>query len=208
MSRLDMLQETTGKNMTATRILLATSLLIAPFSQPLLAETTSQSSDADCAATLMHGGIAQLSAIHASIETSILVEATPAKVWSTLMDFKAMPEWSTGTLQGMKGDIQNGGQVVVNFLFGTDTSGNPILNEIPHTLIYEEGEKIGWSDPFPDKIGGGHDNHIYRVQACGDKTLFIQSDEIVDNPYAANFVAQLLPAYQKFNAELKVAVEN
>lgn len=194
--------------MTATRIFIAASLLMAPFSQPLLADTPNRSSVMGCAATLMHGGIAQLSATHASIETSILIKAAPTEVWSTLMDFEAMPEWSTGTLQGMTGDIKNGGQVVVSFLFGTDTSGNPILNEIPHTLIYDEGEVIGWSDPFPDKIGGGHDNHIYRVQACGDKTLFTQSDEIVDNPYAANFVAQLLPAYQKFNAELKVAVEN
>ncbi len=43
--------------------------------------------------------------------------------------------------------------------------------------------------------------------ACGDQTLFVQSDEIVGNPYAANFVAQLLPMYQVFNAELKAEVE-
>jgi len=30
----------------------------------------------------------------------------------------------------------------------------------------------------------------------------------VDNPYAVNFVTQLLPMYQTFNAELKAAVEN
>ena len=67
---------------------------------------------------------------------------------------------------------------------------------------------FGWSDPFPDDIGGGHDNHIYRVEACGDQTLFVQSDEVVDNPYAVNFVTRLLIMYQTFNAELKAVVED
>jgi len=119
-----------------------------------------------------------------------------------------MSEWSTGTLQGMKGDIRDGGRVTITFLFGQDENGNPIANEIPHTLSYEEGKSFGWSDPFPADIGGGHDDHLYKAQACGTQTLFIQSDEIVGNPYAANFVTQLLPLYQQFNADLKSTVEN
>lgn len=108
----------------------------------------------------------------------------------------------------MTGDIQDGGKVTISFIFGSDEKGEPNLMEIPHTLMYEDGQSFGWSDPFSDDIGGGHDNHLYRVEACGDQTLFIQSDEVVDNPYAANFVAQLLPMYQTFNAELKASVED
>lgn len=188
-------------------ILLAATLFTAPLCDPVFAETGSQNTNVACDATMMNGNIAQLSATHASIRTSILINATPADVWRTLTDFQTMPDWSTGTLQGMTGDIKNGGSVVVTFLFGVDDEGKPVSNEIPHTLILEEGEKIGWSDPFPENMGGGHDNHIYRVQACGDKTLFVQSDEIVDNAYATNFVSQLLSEYQLFNADLKAAVE-
>ena len=65
---------------------------------------------------------------------------------------------------------------------------------------------LRWSDAFHKDIGGGHDNPIYRVEACGDQTLFVQSDEVVDNLYAANFVTRLLFMYQTFNAELKAAV--
>jgi len=108
----------------------------------------------------------------------------------------------------MTGDIQNGGSVVITFLFGEDENGNPVANEIPHRLSYQEGGSFGWSDPFPAEIGGGHDNHLYKVEVCGAQTLFIQSDEIVDNPYAANIATQLLPLYQLFNAELKTAVKN
>lgn len=179
---------------------LTTSALVAVLSTPLIADTS-------CDATLMAGSIAQLSATRATVDTSILIDATPAEVWTTLTNFAAMTSWSSGTLQGMTGDIEDGGRVTISFIFGTTEDGAPNVMEIPHTLIYEEGSVFGWSDPFPEDIGGGHDNHLYRVEACGDQTLFVQSDEIVGNPYAASFVAQLLPMYQAFNAELKAEVE-
>ena len=172
-----------------------------------LALTSPVSADTACDATLMSGSIAQLSATHATVDTSVLINASAAEVWSTLTSFERMESWSTGTLQGMTGDIEDGGSVVITFIFGTDENGEPTANEIPHTLSYEEGRSFGWSDPFPQEIGGGYDNHIYRVEACGEQTLFVQSDEIVDNPYAGDFVAQLLPMYQTFNAELKAEVE-
>lgn len=180
--------------------LIAASALAAAISTPLPAETA-------CDATMMHGSIAQLSETHATVDTSVLINATPAEVWVTLTDFDAMANWSSGTLQGMTGEIEDGGRVTVTFIFGTTEDGAPNVMEIPHALIFEEGRVMGWSDPFPEDIGGGNDNHLYRVEACGDQTLFVQSDEIVGNPYAANFVAQLLPMYQTFNAELKAEVE-
>ena len=184
----------------ASRYLFASCFALT-FSTPLLAATVSET-------TLMQGSIVQRSTTHATVYTSVLIEATPAQVWTTLTDFGAMADWSSSTLQGMTGDIQDDGSVVITFVFGEGENGDPIVNEIPHTLSYQEGVSFGWSDPFPAEIGGGHDNHVYRLKACGERTMFIQSDEIVDNPYAANFVSQLLPLYQLFNTELKTAVEN
>jgi len=181
-------------------ILITASAFAAAITTPLSAETA-------CEATMMHGSIDQLSDTHATVDTSVLINATPAEVWATLTDFDAMASWSSGTLQGMTGEIEDGGSVTIIFIFGTTEDGAPNIMEIPHTLIFEEGSVMGWSDPFPEDIGGGHDNHLYRVEACGDRTLFVQSDEIVGNPYAANFAAQLLPLYQTFNAELKAEVE-
>lgn len=173
-----------------------------------IAFRTSSAADTPCDARLMSGSIAQLSPTHATVYTSALINATATDVWATLTHFDNMANWSTGTLQGMIGNIQDGGSVAITFIFGVDENGEPNSMEIPHTLIFEEGRSFGWSDPFPEDIGGGHDNHVYRVEACGDQTLFVQSDEIVGNPYAANFVTQLLPMYQTFNAELKAAVED
>lgn len=190
-----------------TQTLISTGLITAiGFTSTALG--TAALAETPCDATMMQGSIAQLSTTHATVETSILIEAAPAEVWATLTDFDAMASWSSGTLQGMIGDIEDGGNVTITFIFGTTAEGAPNVMEIPHTLIYDEGSVIGWSDPFPEENGGGHDNHLYRVEACGDQTLFVQSDEIVDNPYAANFVTQLLPMYQTFNAELKAEVES
>lgn len=173
----------------------------------VVAGSATVSAETACDATQMRGSIAQLSANHASVDTSVLINASPAEVWATLTDFENMKGWSSGTLQGMTGDIEDGGNVTVAFIFGTAEDGTPNLMQIPHTLIYDEGNMLGWSDPFPEDIGGGHDNHLYQVKACGDQTLFVQSDEIIGNPFAADFVAQLLPMYQTFNAELKAKVE-
>ena len=181
-------------------ILVTAGAFAAAISTPLSAETA-------CDATMMHGSISQLSDTHATVDTSVLINARTAEVWATLTNFDAMPSWSSGTLQGMTGEIEDGGSVTITFIFGTTEDSAPNVMVIPHTLIYEEGSVMGWSDPFPEDIGGGHDNHLYRVEACGDQTLFVQSDAIVGNPHAANFVAQLLPMYQTFNAELKAEVE-
>ncbi|MCT4610850.1 MAG: SRPBCC family protein [Pelagimonas sp.] len=182
-------------------------LLVVGFSTPALSDGSGHTANSACDGVLMRGEIAQLSATHATIHTSILIDAAPAEVWATLTNFEAMPTWSTGTLQGMTGDIENSGRVVATILFGVDDAGNPVSNDVPHTLIFEDGKKFGWSDPLPADFGGGYDNHIYAVEACGDKTLFTQSDEFVDNAYALNFVTQLFAGYQLFNNELKAAVE-
>ena len=160
-----------------------------------------------CDTTMMQGSIAQLSATHATVSTSILISASAADVWATLSDFENISNWSTGTLQHLTGDIRDGGQVEIVFLFGVDDDGKPIAHNIQHTLAFEEGKSFGWSDPCPADIGGGRDNHMYRVQPCGEGTLSVQTDEITGNPYAANFAKQLMPLYQVFNADLKAEIE-
>ncbi len=51
----------------------------------------------------MSGSIAQLSPTHATVDTSVLINATATDVWATLTDFDNMASWSTGTLKGVIG---------------------------------------------------------------------------------------------------------
>ena len=168
-------------------------------STPVSAETCDLASTND----MTH----QISASVATVHTSVLIDASPSDVWQTLLDFDSMPTWSSA-IQGVTGDLKDGNDVVVTYNFGVDDSGAPITNEIPHKLIFSDGETFGWSDPLPEFLGGGKDKHLYQVIPCGEKTLFVQSDEVIGNPNAMAFVNQLLPTYQLFNAELKQAVES
>ena len=65
----------------------ASALAIA-ISTPLSAETA-------CSAIMMHGSITQLSDTHATVDTSVLINATSAEVWATLTNFDAMTSWGS-----------------------------------------------------------------------------------------------------------------
>jgi uncharacterized membrane protein len=80
-----------------TRLGLATVLAAFNFSAQLYAETAA----VGCDATMMAGSIAQLSDNHATVHTSILINASKEDVWAALTDFDNMAYWSTGTLQSM-----------------------------------------------------------------------------------------------------------
>lgn len=137
-----------------------------------------------------------------SVYTDIVIDATSSEVWNVLRDFSNMPNWST-TLQGISGDISNGGSVVATYLFDTLTF------DAPHTLIYDEGQEFGWSDES-NTYPGITDNHLFKVEACGDQTRFIQSDQFVGSNVNITTLslAQLIQSqYEIFNAELKAEVE-
>ena len=60
-------------------------LLAALLSAPLSAETL-------CDAAMMRGSIAQISETHATVDTSVLINAPTSDVWTTLTDFEAMAD--------------------------------------------------------------------------------------------------------------------
>jgi len=149
--------------------------------------------------------VTQIAANHYKAYTDIIIDASPEKVWDVLTDWDNMPSWST-SLQGISGDVTNGGQVQVTYLNQGQTF------DIPHTLIFVEGERFGWSDPTVPPFDGFVDNHLFIVEKISDcQSRFIQSDEFngegnatFNAEGAANFV---LPLYTAFNAELKMEVE-
>lgn len=153
--------------------------------------------------------VVELGVQHYGLTTEIVIDAPAEHVWSVLTDWEQMPTWSS-TFQGISGDIRDGGQVVARYL-----NQGQIL-EIPHTLIFEEGVKFGWSDPTgpseEEPFGGFVDHHIFEVEAISAcQSRFIQSDNF-EGEGNATFDAEgiahfLVPVYQVFNAELKAQAE-
>lgn len=144
-----------------------------------------------------------------SVYTDIVINAPMSTVWSTLTDFRNMPNWST-SFQGLSGEVSNGGSVVATLLMPNPNTGAIAPVEFPHTLSYTEGSQFGWSDPIAT-LPGIVDNHQYRLEALSEcQTRFIQTDVLTgsQNNVTANAVAQTLePSYNQFNAELKSQVE-
>ena len=73
----------------------------------LLASTLAQADD--CCR------IETVSGRHRTVHTEIVIDAPPEVVWAVLTDWDRLPEWSP-TIQGMTGDVTDGGQVVVDYI--------------------------------------------------------------------------------------------
>ncbi|UZD89725.1 hypothetical protein [Cognatishimia activa] len=151
-------------------------------------------------------GITEMAEDHHIIETEIIINAAPEKVWAVLISPKN--DWSS-SYRGISGDVRNGGQVNIAWRM---KNGN--LTDFPLVLAhYIDGQQFGWSEEFPN-AKGIFDNHIYRVEAISEcQTRFVQTDAFkgtsVENPDAKTkaFAEQILPSYVNFNRELKAAAE-
>ena len=143
------------------------------------------------------------SQFHWSIYTEIIIDASKGKVWSVLMDFDHMPQWSN-TLQTIKGDLTSGSKTEVDYIFKNK------LREIKHRMVdFEEGTQFGWSDTL---IPFARDYHIYRIESLPNgHSRFIQKDEV--KGITASLVARMLMdemirTYPEFNERLKEIAEN
>lgn len=145
----------------------------------------------------------QLGDNHYKTYTDIVINASAAQVWEVMSDFEKMPDWSS-TFQGMKGDLSDGGDVVVTYMIRGEE------RQVPHTLIWKDGVEYGWSDPMKEPYTGLKDNHHFRIEKISDAQVrFIQTDdfhgEVEGLPKKlADATVQLFPI---FNRELKKRVE-
>lgn len=115
--------------------------------------------------------VRQLASNHWQTYTAIIIDVPIKKVWHILTDWNNLTMWST-TLIGIKGNIQNNGEVVISYLEGVKTY------DTPHIFIYKELEEFGWSDTMEGNFRGLTDNHRFRVeQMSNTQTLFIQTDD-------------------------------
>ena len=166
--------------------------------------------------TIENTSINELSADNWEAYTDIVINASAEEVWSVLTDFDNMPNWSS-LLQGMVGDISNGGMVTVTILFADQMTGEINSSDFTRTLIYEEGVLFGWSESFELVAGSGItvlDNHQFKVEAISEcQARFIQTDDFTGTiPDAAGITLEQLAAliatsYEQFNQELKAEVE-
>lgn len=142
---------------------------------------------------------------HWQTYTDIIIEAPIEKVWKVLTDWNNISNWSS-SLIGIKGNIQDEGNVMVSYLVDGNTY------DTPHTFIYKEMKEFGWSDLMEGTFKGLTDNHRFRVEKISDnQTRFIQSDDfkgLGNKDMSSEKVAKItVKFFPIFNQELKVEVE-
>lgn len=136
---------------------------------------------------------------HFSVYSDIIINASKEEVWSVLVDFENMKEWSS-TMVKITGEIKDGGNIQSHFSFG----GQIWLAD--HIFLYKEGEYFGWSDPLTGDFIGNQDNHLFKIEAISEnQTRFIQTDEFTGenaSKHSLILARVAFDAYPKFNREL------
>ena len=141
---------------------------------------------------------------HHKVHTEIVIDAPPEVVWSVLTNTANYGNWAA-FLVGIKGEIKEGSKITVDFKL--DPSKEK-LTTLDHTITVVDGTEFYWAEKGP---GGIRDNHHFRVEPLeGNKTLFVQSDEIMGGItflMGGRLAKMYVNGYRAFNRGLKAEAE-
>ncbi len=106
-----------------------------------------------------------------TIETSIDIDAPPARVWSILMDFDAYPDWNP-FITRIEGEQREGGKLRADLT----PAGGKTTTFKPTVQVFEDGRELTWLGRL--LIPGIFDGrHTLRVQPRDDASTFIQREQ-------------------------------
>lgn len=137
-----------------------------------------------------------------NVKASIIIDASPSKVWNVLTNFENLKRWSS-SFQGLKGNFDKNGDIEVTFKspFGESNMKKKLFH-------YEEGKSFGWTGVF---MLGMSDYHLYTLKELPNgKSEFIQTDGLSGGAsflLGKMFEKQMQKGYEVFNKELKKQVE-
>lgn len=105
------------------------------------------------------------------ISTQILIRATPQRIWSTLMDFEAYPQWNP-FIRSVRGPVAPGKVIQVEL----QQPGSGSITMKPTVLVCEESRLFRWIGHllFRGLFDG---EHSFEIRDNGDgSSTFIQSE--------------------------------
>src|SRR5690606_27543490 len=105
------------------------------------------------------------------IETEILIEAAPEKVWKVLTDFENHPDWNP-FIKSIKGEKSVGKKLKV-FIKPPD-GGGMVFNRV--ILKYEENKEFSWKGKLGIK-GIFDGEHYFKLVENNGNTKFIHGEK-------------------------------
>lgn len=141
-----------------------------------------------------------------NLETSMIINSSPEKIWETLMDYEDYPDWNP-FIKSISGTPEVGEQLDVNLGQGD----NEPMNFKPKVLVNQENEEFRWRGVF--LIRGIFDGeHYFRLERIGEnQTRFTQGEHFTGilSGLMMNLIGEdTEKGFNEMNAALKMRVEN
>jgi len=135
-----------------------------------------------------------------TIQTEIIINATPSEVWEVLTDFSAYPEWNP-FISSIEGQPKVGEKIKANI------SG---MKFKPTVLVADAGKEFRWIGRLLFK-GLFDGEHIFQLIDNGDgTTTFKQSENfngILVGMFSKKLDAETKPGFEAMNVALKQQAE-
>ena len=106
-----------------------------------------------------------------SLQTEIVINASPEKVWNILTDFAKFPEWNPFVVKA-EGKPELGSYLRVEL-----KNGNGVSVFKPKVLVVEKNRAFEWLGSFPiPGLFNGH--HYFRIEPINnDQVKFVHGEE-------------------------------
>lgn len=135
-----------------------------------------------------------------TIETTIDIDADPAQVWSTLIDFPSHADWNP-FFASITGEPTVGQQLRVT---ARSEDGSPGLVFKPTVLVAEPGRLLRWRGRLflPRLFDGTHEFHLEPL--AGGRTRLIHREEFqgVLVPFLGGVLRDTNAGFERFNQAL------
>lgn len=135
------------------------------------------------------------------IDTSVVINATPTKVWEVLIDFENYPSWNP-FVKSLTGNVKEGERIIVKL---------PGMTFKPLILVFREEEQLTWLGNLLFK-GLFDGEHSFKLVDNGDGTTTFHQSEKFKGILVPIFKPMILKdttkGFEDLNQKLKARVEN
>ena len=137
---------------------------------------------------------------HHEIKTSILIQATPQKVWSILTNFAAYPNWNP-FITSISGEVVEGQNIKASI-------GG--MSFKPKILVAKKNEELRWLGKL--FISGLFDGeHIFKLEDLGNGTVNFRQEEkfagILVSLFSKKLDTDTRAGFELMNEKLKELAE-
>ncbi|GAK60463.1 activator of Hsp90 ATPase 1 family protein [Candidatus Vecturithrix granuli] len=139
------------------------------------------------------------------IETDILIQSSPAKVWMVLTDFQRYPDWNP-FIQEASGEVETGARLKVRI---APPGWKPMTIQ-PMVCTVSSGAELRWIGHlvFPGLFDG---EHVFQIEQAGqDQVRFRQSEQfrgILVPFFPSTLYERTRRGFEAMNQALKETVE-